>query len=58
MEMYLKETGALSPGATIMAENSGSLEVVASAFNVAHQVIIDVTLPRHCGSLSLSGFSS
>lgn len=49
--MNLREIGGLSPDAAVMAEDSGSREVVA--FDLAHQVVIDVSLPRHVIRLSL-----
>lgn len=45
----LRKWGALSPDAAIVADNGSGGEVLALAINVAHQMIIDVRLPRHFG---------
>lgn len=46
--IYLREGSALSPDGTIMANDGRGGEVVASAINVTHQMVINVSLPRHC----------
>lgn len=46
--MNLREGGALSPDSAVVTKNGGGSECVAGlAFNVAHQMLIDVSLPRH-----------
>ena len=44
---YLREGRTLSPDRAIMADDGSGGEVLASAIDVAHQMIIDVSLPRH-----------
>jgi hypothetical protein len=44
----LGESGALGPHTAIMADNGGSRQMVALDF--AHQMIINVCLPRHLRS--------
>lgn len=44
----LRESGALRPDCAVVTEDGGGGEFQASlAFNIAHQVLIDVSLPRH-----------
>lgn len=42
---YLGEVGGLRPDAAVVADDGGGGEVVA--VNLAHQVVVDVRLPRH-----------
>lgn len=41
----LRESGALSPNAAVLAEDSGGREMIA--INFAHEMFIDIGLPRH-----------
>ena len=50
----LREVGALSPGVAVVAEDGGGGQILT--VDLAHQVIVDVRLPRHL-SLSLSFLS-
>uniref|UniRef100_A0A2P2K1F8 Profilin-6 n=1 Tax=Rhizophora mucronata TaxID=61149 RepID=A0A2P2K1F8_RHIMU len=45
IRLKLREAGALSPDATVVADDGGSRETVA--VDVAHEVVVDVRLPRH-----------
>lgn len=42
---YLREGGALCPDGAVVADDGGGGEVVA--LDLAHQVLVDVRLPRH-----------
>lgn len=57
---YLREAGALSPDTTVVADDSRGGEVLA--FDLAHQVLINVGLPRHldflCFGLNADFFKS
>lgn len=45
---YLREGGALSPDGTVLTEDGSGREADAGlAFDLAHQMLIDVSLPRH-----------
>lgn len=46
------ERGALSPDAAVEADDGGGGELLT--LNIAHEVIIDVGLPRHCSSFRCS----
>jgi len=41
----LREAGALSPNAAVLAEDGGVSEVVT--FDLTEKVVVDVRLPRH-----------
>lgn len=43
----LRKGRTLSPDATIMANNGSRGEMVASAINITHQMLIHISLPRH-----------
>lgn len=45
---YLREGGALCPDGAVVADDGGGGEVVA--LDLAHQVLVDVRLPRHLRS--------
>ena len=45
MKKNLRESGALSPNAAVMADDGGGREMVA--FDIAHQMVVHVCLPRH-----------
>lgn len=45
IEEDLGEGGALGPDASVEAEDGGRGEVIA--LNIAHKVLVDVSLPRH-----------
>lgn len=47
----LREGRALSPNATVMANNGSGGEMLAGAVDITHQMIIHVSLPRHFLSL-------
>lgn len=44
-EENLREIGALSPNAAVLADDSSGREMVA--FDITQQVIINIRLPRH-----------
>lgn len=47
--MNLGEAGALGPDVAVLADDGGGGQVVA--LHLAHQVLVDVLLPRHLRSL-------
>lgn len=51
-ELYLRERWALGPDAAIVANNCRGGKVLA--IDLAHQVLVDVCLPRHLVSLAFS----
>lgn len=44
---YLRKRRALSPNRAIMADDGSIGEMVACAINITHQMIINISLPRH-----------
>lgn len=47
MRRDLREVGALSPDRAVEAEDGSGGKMLALAVDVAHQVLINVSLPRH-----------
>lgn len=52
----LREGRTLSPDAAVETDDGGGGEMLALAINVAHQMIINIRLPRHFLSLDFSLF--
>lgn len=50
----LREGRTLSPDAAVETDDGGGGEMLALAINVAHQMIINIRLPRHFLSLDFS----
>lgn len=52
----LREGRTLSPDAAVETDDGGGSEMLPLAINVAHQMIINIRLPRHFLSLDFSLF--
>lgn len=51
--LYLREVGAVGPDGGVMADDGGGGEGMAAAVDIAHEMLIHVSLPRHLQLISL-----